>query len=84
MSDEMWHADDVRNAAATACAAAYEAGLRDGCALVSEMIGERVNRALQRPEGMGGPDLQEETRAYFQRMYREYLGVGILPDVRGR
>lgn len=63
-------------------AAAYEMGLRDGIALASATLNERVLACLTRPRDMGGPDLDNETRNVMADMYRRYLGVGLLPDQR--
>lgn len=63
-------------------AVAYEMGLRDGITLAAATINERVMAALTRPDGFGGPDLDQETRNRIMDMYRRYLGVGVQPEAR--
>lgn len=57
----------------------YEAGVRDGMRMLSAAIGERVAAALERPDGHGGVDLDQETRHTVLDMYARYFGVGVDP-----
>lgn len=58
----------------------YEEGFREGMRAMARFLDERVAAALERPEGYGGPQLDDETRDRAADLYRRYLGVGLLPD----
>jgi len=57
-------------------AAAYHAGLEAGVKLARETYQRVIDEALRRPDGHGGPDLDESARSIIEDLYRRYLGVG--------
>jgi hypothetical protein len=56
---------------------AYHRGLVDGVRLAQEGIARAVRVALERPEGHGGPDLDEATRSVVLDLYALYLRVPV-------
>lgn len=59
------------------CAAAYYDGIRTGVRMAAEAYGKAIAAALVRPDGHGGPDLDEETRAIVAELYGRYLAVPV-------
>ncbi len=67
---ERWHAQTEYEAGS-----AYWLGLRDGVRLAAGVYGRVIDDALRRPEGPGGPELDELAQATVRDLYRRYLGV---------
>lgn len=59
--------------------AAFADGVDAGFRLAGQLIEVAVAEALHRPDGHGGPDLDEATRARALDLYARYLGIGATP-----
>ncbi|HEX6870165.1 MAG TPA: hypothetical protein VF163_03620 [Micromonosporaceae bacterium] len=52
---------------------AYAAGVARGLDLARDLVDQAVMRALRRPDGHGGPDLDAEAAAEWAELLRRYL-----------
>lgn len=54
-------------------------GIEEGIRLAAEVLERNVADALQRPDGHGGPELDEAAQARVRDLYQRYLGIGGTP-----